>query len=90
MTAIILDIANYRLFRTVRSDVPLEKPKNFIKIKVLNKAVEAINLRALHRSISVTDKIPVYVKDKEPPVVSYEHTSTVASKLFNFVSTFQI
>ena len=37
VTAIILDIANDRLFRPVRSDVPAEKPKLFIKIKFLNK-----------------------------------------------------
>ena len=85
--AIILDIANYRLFRPVRSDVPAEKPKHFIKIKFLNKAVDAINLPALLRSTSVTDKIPVYFRDKEPPIVSYEYTSTVASKLFNFAPT---
>ena len=85
--AIILDIANYRLFRPVRSDVPAEKPKHFMKIKFLNKAVDAINLPALLRSTSVTDKIPVYFRDKEPPVVSYEYTSTVASKLLNFAPT---
>ena len=33
---------------------------------------------------SVTDKIPVYFRDKEPPIVSYEYTSIVASKIFNF------
>ena len=85
--AIILDIANYRLFRPVRSDDPAEKPKHFMKIKFLNKAVDAINLPALLRSTSVTDKIPVYFRDKEPPIVSYEYTSTVASKLFNFAPT---
>ena len=85
--AIILDIANYRLFRPVRSDVPAEKPKHFMKIKFLNKAVDAIDLTALLRSTSVTDKIPVYFRDKEPPIVSYEYTSTVASKLFNFAPT---
>ena len=42
---------------------------------------------ALLRSTSVTDKIPVYFRDKEPPIVSYEYTSTVASKLFNFAPT---
>ena len=36
------------------------------------------------RSTSVTDKIPVYFRDKEPPIVSDEYTSTVASKIFNF------
>ena len=66
VTAIILDIANYRLFRPVRSDVPAQKPKHFMKIKFLNKAVNANNLPALLRSTSVTDKIPVYFKDKEP------------------------
>ena len=82
--AIILDIANFRLFRPVRSDVPVENPKHFMKIKFLNKAVDAINLPALLRSTSVTNKIPVYFRDKEPSIVSYEYTSTVASKLFNF------
>ena len=47
VTAIMLDIANYRLFRPVRSNVPAEKPKHFMKIKFLNKAVDAINLPAL-------------------------------------------
>ena len=87
VTSIILDISNYRLFRPVRSDTPAEKPKNFMKIKFLNKAVNAINLPALLRSTSVADKIQVYFRDKEPPVVSYEYTSTVASKLFNFAQT---
>ena len=84
VTAIILDITNYRLFRPVRSDAPAEKPTHFMKIKFLNKAVDAINLPALLRSTSVIDKIPVYFRDKEPPIVSYEYTSTVASKIFNF------
>ena len=81
---IAIIIANFRLFRPVRSDVPAEKPKHFMEIKFFNKAVDAINLPALLRSTSVTNKIPVYFRDKEPPIVSYEYTSTVASKLFNF------
>ena len=64
VTAIILEIANYRLFRPVTSDAPAEKPKHFIKIKFLNKAVDAINLPALLQSTSVTDKIPAYFRDK--------------------------
>ena len=86
--AIILDIVNFKLFRPVRSDVPAEKPKHFTKIRFLNKAVDAINLPALLRSTSVTNKIPVYFRDKEPPIVSYEYTSTVGSKLFNFAPAF--
>ena len=87
VTAIILDIANYRLFRPVRSDVPAKKPKHFMKIKFLNKAVDAINLTAFLRSTSVTDKIPVNFRNKEPLIVSYEYATTVASKLFNIAPT---
>ena len=84
VTAIIEDIANHRSFRPVRSDVPAEKPKHFMKIKLLNKAVDAINLPALLRSTSVTDKIPVYFRDKELPIASHEYTSIVGNKLFKF------
>ena len=55
--AIILGIANFKLFRPVKSDVPTENPKHFMKIKFLNKAVDAIDLPALLRSTSVTNKI---------------------------------
>ena len=47
LTVIILYIDNYGLFRSVRSDVLAEKPKFFMKIKFLNKAVDTINLPAL-------------------------------------------
>ena len=57
---------------------------DFNSFKFFNKAVDAINLPALLRSTSVTNKSPVYFRDKGPPIVSYEYTSTVASKLFNF------
>ena len=33
------------------------------------------------------DKIPAYFKDKEPPIISYQYTNTVANKLFNLSST---
>ena len=87
--AIILDIANYRLFRPVRSDVPAEKPKHFMKIKFLNKAVDAINLPALLRSTSVTDKIPVYFRDKEPPIVSYNTLALLPANYLTLHQPFQ-
>ena len=45
VTAIILNIANFRLFKPVRSDVPAKKSNNFMKIKLLNKVVDVINLQ---------------------------------------------
>ena len=87
VTSIILDISHYGLFKPVKSDVPAENPKHFMKIKFLHKGIDAINLPQLLRSQSVMDKIPAYFKDKEPPVISYQYTNTVANKLFNFLST---
>ena len=76
-----------RLFRPVRSDVPVEKPKYFMKIEYLHKGIDAINLPGLLRFKLVTDKVPLYFKNREPPIISYQYTNTVASKLFNFSST---
>ena len=51
-----------------------------MKIKFLHKGIDAINLPQLLTSQSVMDKIPAYFKDKEPPIISYQHTNTVANK----------
>ena len=58
-----------------------------MKIKFLHKGIDAINFPQLLRSQFIMDKIPPYFKDKEPPIISYQYTNTVASKLFNFSST---
>ena len=86
--AIILDIANFRLFRPVRSDVPAENPKHFMKIKFFNKAVDAISLPALLRSTSVTDKIPVYL-DKEIKSHQLCHMNTLALLPANYLTFHQ-
>ena len=77
VASIILDISHHRIFKPVKSDVPAEKPKHFMKI----------NFPQLLSSPSLMDKIPAYFKDKEPPIISYQCTNTVVSKLFNFSST---
>ena len=50
VTSIILDISHYRLFKPVKSDVPAEKPKHFMKINVSDKGIDDINLPQLLRS----------------------------------------
>ena len=58
-----------------------------MRIKLLHKGIDAINLPQLLRSQSVMNKIPAYFKDKEPAIILYQYTNTVANKLFNFSST---
>ena len=86
VASIILDISHYRLFKPVKSDVPAENLKHFMKIKFSDKGIDAINLSQLW-SRSVMDKIPAYFDDKEPPIISYQYINTVANRLFNFSST---
>ena len=88
VTAIILDTAQYRLFRPVRSDLLSADAKtHFIKLDFINKDIAAVNLPSILRSKSVTETVPTYFKEKEPPIMSYTYTKTIASKIFNFSST---
>ena len=53
VNSIILDISHYRLFKPVKSDVPAENPKHFMKIKFLHKGIDTVNLPQLLTSQSV-------------------------------------
>ena len=85
VTAIILDTAQYRLFRPVCSDILSTDVKtHFIKLDFLNKGIDAVNLSSILRSKSVIETVPTYFKEKEPPIISYTYTNTIANKIFNF------
>ena len=79
--------SNYRLFKPVRRDVPVDPLKYFMKIKFMNKAIDTIHLAAILLSKLVDERAPVYFSNKEPPILSYEYTNTIASKLLKFAST---
>ena len=87
VTAIISDTAHYRLFKPVRSDQSTDAKTHFIKLDFINKGIDAVNLPTILRSKSVTETVPTYFKEKEPPIISYTYTKTIASKIFNFSST---
>ena len=87
VTAIILDTAQYRLFRPVHSDLSIDAKIHFIKLDFINKGINAVNLPSILRSKSVTETVSTYFKEKEPPIISYTYTKTIASKIFNFSST---
>ena len=87
-TAFILDTAQYRLFKPVRSDfLSTDAKTNFIKLDCINKGIDAVNLPSILKSKSVTETVPTYFKEKEPPIISYTYTKTIASKIFNLSST---
>ena len=65
VTSIILDISHYRLFKPVKSYVPAEKPKHFMKIKFLHEGIDAINLPQLLKSQSVMDIPALKIKNHQ-------------------------
>ena len=86
--AIILDTAQYRLFIPVRSDLlGTDAITHFIKLDFINKGIDAVNLPSILRSKPVTEIVPTYFKEKEPPIISNTYTKTIASKIINFSST---
>ena len=60
---------------------------HFIKVDSINKGTDAVNLPSILRSKLVIETVPTYFKEKEPPIVSYAYTKTIANKIFNFSST---
>ena len=82
------EVTQYRLFRPVHSDLLSTDGKtHFIKLDLINKDIDAVNLSSILRSKSVTETVPTYFKEKEPLIISYTYTKTIASKIFNFSST---
>ena len=66
VTAIILDTAQCRLFRPVRSDpLSTDAKTHFIKLDFINKGIDAVNLPSILRSKSVTETVPTYFKEKK-------------------------
>ena len=76
------------MFRPVHSDLPsIDAKTHFIKLDFINKGIDAVNLTSILRSKSVTETVPTYFKEKEPPIISHTYTKTITSKIFNFSST---
>ena len=60
VTAIILDTAQYRLFRPVHSHLLSTDAKTHF----INKIIDAVNLPSILRSKQVTETVPTYFKEK--------------------------
>ena len=58
------------MFRPVRSDLSTDAKTHFIKLDFINKGIDAVNLPSILRIKSVTETVPTYFKEKEPPIIS--------------------
>ena len=61
-------------------------PTHSINLNFIKNGTDAVKLPSILRSKSFIVTEPTYFKEKEPPIISYTYTKTIASKIFNFSS----
>ena len=62
--------------------------RHFIKIPVINKGIDFIDLPSLFQDKSVTSSIPDYFQNSEPPIICYQSGSrrkTLKAKIMPFM-----
>ena len=90
LTAIIMDIANNRLFKPVCLDANNNNEvRHFFKVHFRNKGIDAIKISNILNNKHVKAKIPVYFKNTSTPVISYTYNKPIASKIFNYRQSLQ-
>ena len=80
LTSIILDIAAHRLFKPVDIKKDEIDKRSFLKLSFANKCLDG---NILHHK-SVNSKMPPYFKDQSVPIISYDYTIPIATKIFNY------
>ena len=85
---IILYICFRRLLQPVRSNNCVPKPRrHFIKIHFHNKGIAKFNLHNMFHNKLVNSKVPIFFKEREPPVIPYRYTDNISRKVFNYNQT---
>ena len=89
LVSIITDIASYRLFRPVRPTPYTDDNRHFMKLRFINKGIDAVNVSNILHNKNVRSTIPPYFKNQSVPVLSYKYTKTISSKIFNHKKALQ-
>ena len=55
----------------------------FLKVHYHNKGIEMIGLPQILNSRCVKDAVPQFLRDREPPMVSYSYSRTISGRIFN-------
>ena len=75
-------ISHQKLFQPVQTYN--KKDRDFYHIQFRDKGLDHINISQILRNNSVTDKIPIYFIDKEPPIIGYKFNRSIAGNIFNY------
>jgi hypothetical protein len=58
--------------------------RHFLKIPFIDKGIDFINLQSIFRDSKVVDSVPLYFKNKEPPVICYKYNKPTRGFIFNY------
>ena len=90
LVAIILDVAKFRLYKPVQTVSPEETPtRDFLKLDFRNKGLGTVNISNILNHKRVTSTIPAYFKNQSQPIISYNYSSSIAPKNFNYKNVLQ-
>ena len=65
-------------------DSAINHIRHLIKIQVVNKGIEFINLPSIFKDKSVISSIPTYFENEEYPIICYKHNKPIHSIVFNY------
>lgn len=65
-------------------DAKSDHDRHFLKVSFLNKGIDFIDLPSIFRDTRVTEAIPKYFKNSEPPVICYKYNKPVRNVIFNY------
>ena len=65
-------------------DSEINHIRHFIKIQLVNKGIEFINLPSIFKDKSVISSIPTYFENKESPIICYKYNKPIRSTVFNY------
>ena len=58
--------------------------RHFIKIPFINKEIDFIDLPSIFQDKSVSQSIPTYFQNSEPPIICYKYNKPIRNTIFNF------
>ena len=65
-------------------DAEIKHQRHSIKIPFINKGMDFIDLPSIFQDKSVTSSIPGYLRNSEPPIISFKYNKPIRHTIFNF------
>ena len=65
-------------------DREINRIRNFIKVQIVNKGIEFIDLPCIFNDKSVISSTPTYFENKESPIICYKYNKPIRSTVLNY------